>query len=68
MEGARSEYCEGHTYNFCSDNCHCFVALALNSMEYGGRRCVNVPLRQCPCPHNLHVLEKLTATFRQLII
>lgn len=38
VEAARCEYCEGHTYDFCSDNCHCFVAQALNRMQYGGRR------------------------------
>mmetsp|Transcript_12988 Transcript_12988/g.39313 ORF Transcript_12988/g.39313 Transcript_12988/m.39313 type:complete len:166 (-) Transcript_12988:229-726(-) len=38
VEAARCEYSQGHTYDFCSDNCHCFVAQALNRMQYGGRR------------------------------
>lgn len=44
LAAATAEY-EERTYNFCGDNCHCYVARFLNDVSYNGRRCaMNIDL------------------------
>ncbi len=40
LADATREY-EQHMYNFCGDNCHCYVALFLNDAGYEGCRCAD---------------------------